>query len=81
MSSDRPDRWLDALRAVPLRGPSREVDERVLAAGRKAFLRSRPGTGDTLLRALVRVRVPAILAGTAAVYLACALQTAGALYR
>jgi hypothetical protein len=83
MPSDERDPLLELLRDVPARGPASDVDDRTLARGRIAYERRRSSSGawGGLAHAAASFAVPALLAGTAAVYLTCAIRAANALFR
>jgi hypothetical protein len=83
MPSDEHDPTLDSLRGLPLRAPPRDVDQRVLSAGRAAFRRAHSGASRPVrfVERAGEFAIPALLAGTAAVYLTLALRAASALYR
>jgi hypothetical protein len=83
MPSDERDPILELLRDVPARGPAPDVDDRTLARGRAVYQRGRSSAGvwGGLAQTAASFAVPALLAGTAAVYLTCAIRAASALYR
>jgi hypothetical protein len=83
MPSDERDLLLELLRDLPARGPTPDVDDRVLAGGRAVYRRGSSLSGASLAFAqrAAGFAVPALLAGTAAVYLTCAIRAASALFR
>lgn len=83
MPSDERDPLLELLRDVPARGPAPDVDDRTLARARAVYRRgsSPPGAWLGFAHRAAGVAVPALLAGTAAVYLTCAIRAANALFR
>ena len=82
MPSDERDPLLDLLRDVPTRGPAPDVDDRTLARGRMVYeRRGSAGVWGGVAQRAASFAVPALLAGTAALYLTCAIRAANALFR